>query len=555
MSMSSCVDDLGRFISEAAGRLTFEQVESFFKEALDENPVFAEIDRSGALGKNIIIIVGGRGCGKTMLLRYIKYKLEGEGWKFVYDTATNIIRRAGKPENEKVPQVLEDMFNKQDSELNSDPKVRIALAIDDVAEAVELASLKLEKGLDLADRYGRRFKLILATQSERAGTRPLLEDVLPQSRLAEKFFGENPKETLMRSFVNSYIRGNVITPFRGAALINLDAYWSKMRSLDKVEDLSKTIVKIAEFYAKNHARNRHPYCSEAVRMIEEVKHGLALLALGSVPKVVAGGGHWKSFLIEYWQDEDGALNGQGIAWIIKTFLLERETQDLAREAEITYNSDLVKVEERGEYPNPDDVEEVLLQAASTLGYRSLRKAPLSAIMRVGQPQQQPHQQQGGREARARGPQVNVIEVMVGQNRRYLVLTSLKTDRRGYITTHSIKKLEALIAMGVPSAGDQRYLVVLIPKADNIKALYKALRLDPTGGTRRLGIDVIPVLLDRLSDMEATFIRFVKTQSLRPGFKKIALRLIMSTLLLRLRDDSDKPYLAYLMLPEVVVIQR
>jgi hypothetical protein len=280
-----------------------------------------------------------------------------------------------------------------------------------------------------------------------------------------------------------------------------------------------------------------------------VKHGLALLALRSVPKVVAGEGHWESFLIEYWQDEEGALNGLGIAWIIKTFLLERETQELAREAETNYNYLVKKVTERGK-PNPDDVEEVLLQAASTLGYRSLRKAPLSAIMHVGQPQQQPHQQQGGRRARARGPQVNVIEVMVGQNRRYLVLTSLKTDRMGYVTTHSIKKLKALIAMGVPSAGDQRYLVVLVPKANDIKALYEALRLDPTGDTRRLGIDVIPVLLDRLSATEATFIRLVKSQSFLPGFEETALKLIMSTLLLSLRDDLGTPHLAYLMLPEV-----
>jgi len=548
MSTPSCAYDLGRFISDTTGRLTFEEVEGLFKEALDENPVFAKIDRSGALGKNIIIIVGGRGCGKTMLLRYIKYRLKGEGWKFVYDSGTDIIRRAGESEKEKVTQVLRDVFSKQESELDSDPEARIALAIDDVAEAVELASEELKRGVGLVDGYGGRFKLILATQSERPRTRPLLEVVLPQAPFAEKIFGENPKEILMRSLANSYIRGDDVTPFRGAALINLDAYWSRMRSLDKVEDLSETIVKIAEFYA----RNRHPYCGEAVRMIEEVKHGLALLALRSVPKVVAGGGHWESFLIEYWQDEDGALNGLGIAWIIKTFLLERETQDLAREAEATYKH-LVNVVERGRHVNPDDVEEVLLQAASTLGYRSLREAPLSTIMRVDQPQQQA--QQGGRRARARGPQVNIIEVTVGQNRRYLVITSLKTDRRGYVTTHSIKKLEALIAMGVPSAGDQRYLVVLIPTANDIKILYEALNLaDPTRGTRRLGIDVIPVLLDQLSDREATFIRFVKALDLLlPGFRKIAPRLVMSTLLLRLRDRRDdlgKPHLAYLMIPEV-----
>jgi hypothetical protein len=546
MSMSSCVDALGRFIIETAGRLTFEQIESLFKEALDENPVFAEIDRSGALGKNVIIIVGGRGCGKTMLLRYIKYKLEGDGWKFVYDTGTNIVRSAGK--REEAPRVLRDMFNKQESELNSDPKVRIALAIDDVAEAVPMASDPLKMGVDLADRYGRRFKLILATQSERPGTRPLLEEVLPQAHFAEKFFGENPERALMESFANSYIRGNVVTLFRGSALINLDAYWSRMRSLDKVEDLSKTIVKIAEFYAKN----LHPYCGEAVRIIEEVRHGLALLALRSIPKVVTEerGGRRVSFLIEYWQGEDGALNGQGIARILSAFLLERETQDLAREAETTY-SYVVKVVERGRRLNPNDVEEVLLQATSDFGYTSLEKVPLSAFMRVDQPQQPPRQQQGGRRAPARGPQVNVIVATVrtrgGQGRRYFVLTSLKTDERGYITTHSIKKLEELLAMGVPSVADQRYLVVLIPTTGDVKALYKALRLERIG---RVGLDVIPILLDRLSDMEATFIRFVKNQSLPPGFMKIAPRLIISTLLLSLRDDSGTPHLAYLMLPEV-----
>jgi ABC-type oligopeptide transport system ATPase subunit len=548
MSTSSCVDDLGRFISDTTGRLTFEEVENRFKEALDENPIFSEIDRSGALGKNIIIIVGSRGCGKTMLLRYIKYKLESEGWKFLYDTGTSIIRRAGKSEKEKVPQVLRDMFSKQESKLDSDPEVRIALAIDDVAEAVELASEELKRGVDLAEKYGRRFKLILATQSERPGTWPLLEDVLPQARFAEMFFGENPKEAIVSNFINSYIKGNAVTLFRGAALINLDAYWSRMRSLDRVKDLSRTIVEIAKFYAKN----QRSYCGEAVKMIEEVRHGLALLALTSIPKVVTRerGGRRVSFLIEYWQgEEDGALNGQGIAWILSTFLLKREAQDLAREAENTY-SYLVKVVERGRRLNPDDVEEVLLQATSVLGYTHLRKAPLSTFMRVDQPQQLPRQQQGGRRAPARGPQVNVIVATVrtrgGQDRRYFVLTSLKTDERGYITTHSIKKLEALIAMGVPSATDRRYLVVLIPTIGDIKALYKALRLEHG----RIGLDVIPVLLDRLSDMEATFIRFVKNQSLPSVMENIASKLIMSTLLLSLRDASGTPYLAYLMLPEV-----
>jgi polynucleotide 5'-kinase involved in rRNA processing len=79
MSQAPCVEEFVSFLQEVSGRLSFEDVEKRFAKALEENPVFAEIEKSGALGKNIIIILGGRGCGKTLMIRYIKHKLGRQG--------------------------------------------------------------------------------------------------------------------------------------------------------------------------------------------------------------------------------------------------------------------------------------------------------------------------------------------------------------------------------------------------------------------------------------------------------------------------------------------
>lgn len=538
---SSCTEAFRRFIEEALGRLSFEEVVKKFREGLAENPVFSEIEKSGALGKNIVIILGGRGCGKTLLLRYIKYKLESDGWVFKYINGTEFTKLV-KQQAEKI---LQNYLAEEESKLSGETATKLAVAIDDVAEAVEIATDFLKKQIELAKKYEGRFKLILATQSERGGTLILLRKTLPEASFAEMFFGERPEGTIVESFKTSYIDRRTVTLFRGAALINLDAYWSSMRDLDRVENLAEAIVKIAEFYA----RNAPIQCFDALKQVSEVKHGLALLALSTMPKIIDD--QDVVVIIEYRREEDGALNGLSIAELLVKLFVNPDTRDIAIEAEKTY-SVLKNVETS---ISADAVENALLKIASETGYMTaLENIPVKSIVPI---QLQPGTatakpaQQAGKPSRKRGPRVNAVEVKLTRSgreiTRYIILTSLKTDRRGYITASSIEKIRELVELKVPSKAEERYLVVIVPTWQSLTAVYKALGPEYI---KRKGIDVLPVFTDELSDLEKVFILQTIIKTLPAKFQSIAPKILAGTLLLSLRDERRIPHLAYLMLPYV-----
>jgi hypothetical protein len=539
---SSCIEAFRRFVEEALGRLSFEELARRFKEGLAENPVFSEIEKSGALGKNVIIILGGRGCGKTLLLRYIKYRLESDGWVFKYINGTEFV----KPAKEQAEKMLQNIIAEEESKLSGETATRLAVAIDDVAEAVEIAADFLKKQVELAKKYEGRFKLILATQSERPGTLILLRKTLPEAPFAEMFFGEDPKESIVGSFKTSYIAKRTVALFRGAALINLDAYWSSMRDLDRVEDLAEAIVKIAEFYA----RNAPTYCSDAVKLVSEVKHGLALIALSTTPKIIDD--QDVTVIIEYGREKDGALNGLGIAELLTKLFAESEIRDIALEAEKTY-SVLKAVEVKS--IDTDNVEEALLEMAPGTGYMTaLENIPVKSIVPI---QLQPSTattkpaQQAGKPSRRYGPRVNAIEVKLERSgreiTRYIILVSLKTDRRGYIATSSIEKIRKLVELKVPSKAEERYLVVIVPTWQDIAALHKALGPEHM---KKKGVDVLPIFTDELSGLEKAFILHTINRTLPAKFQSIAPKILAGTLLLSLRGERGTPHLAYLMLPYV-----
>jgi hypothetical protein len=545
MSQAPCVEEFVSFLQEVSGRLSFEDVEKRFAKALEENPVFAEIEKSGALGKNIIIILGGRGCGKTLMIRYIKHKLGRQGgFKYINGA---VLAEQVKTQGEKV---FQQLIEEQEKMLSQSKDSTLTVAIDDVAEAVEIARNFLMKEVELARKYEGRFKLVLATQSERVVaervmTVELLKVVLPQAPFAEMFFGEEPRRSLLESFRNSYISRRPVTLFRAAALINLDAYWSSLRALDRVKDLAEAIVKLAEFYAKNAGS----YCREAIDMVAKYKLGLAMLALSSLPKVVRD--PEAKAVIEYSRGGDEqALNGLGITQLLLEYFKNPEKARLAGEVEKVYNS-LGKL--RGGV-SVDDVEEVLLKACNTINYMTpYRDVPVSSIVPL-QPQAGAGKPGTGR--RRYGPRVDLIEVRASsgggrEERRYVVLHCLRTDKRGYVTSKSLKKLEELVQYGVPSEAELRYLVVLIPSKKHAKDLLKALGLSHTG---RRGRDVLPLFIDSLTDVEKGFIYLVKTGTLGngttipPEVQEVLNRIVIGTLTLSLRDDAGIPQLAYLMLP-------
>jgi hypothetical protein len=538
---SSCTEAFRRFIEEALGRLSFDEVVRRFREGLAENPVFSDIEKSGALGKNIIIILGGRGCGKTLLLRYIKYKLESDSWVFKYINGTEFI----KPVKQQAEKILQNIIAEEESKLSGETASKLAVAIDDVAEAVEIAADFLKKQIELAKKYEGRFKLILATQSERGGTLILLRKTLPEASFAEMFFGERPEGSIVESFKTSYIDRRTVTLFRGAALINLDAYWSSMRDLDRVEDLAEAIVKIAEFYA----RNAPIYCSDALKQVSEVKHGLALIALSTMPKITDD--QDVTAIIEYRREEDGALNGLGIAELLTKLFVDPDIRDIAFEAEKTY-SVLKNVKTS---INTDAVENALLKIASETDYMTaLENIPVKSIVPI---QLQPGTattkpvQQAGKPSRKYGPRVNAIEVKLARSgreiTRYIILASLKTDRRGYIVTSSIDKIRELVELKLPSKAEERYLVVIVPTWQSLTAVYKALGPEHI---KRKGVDILPIFIDELSDLEKVFILQTINEMLPAKFQSIARKILAGTLLLSLRDERRIPHLAYLMLPYV-----
>jgi Cdc6-like AAA superfamily ATPase len=548
MTSSSCIGSFTSFVREATGRLSFDRLEMIFKEALDENPVFAEIGRSGALGKNIIIILGGRGCGKTLLLRYLKYRLDKEGWKFVYMNATDI---AGLSQKEAEKE-FQDLINKHLSSLASDLNEKIAIAIDDIGEKADLIKDALKKAVEEVRRYEGRLKLILASQTERPETMSLLESILPEASVAHMFFGESPAQAIRDSFTKSYIKGIPVILFRGAALINLDAYWSGLRSLNKVADLAEIIEKVAEFYVKN-VKNMPSKCiGEVLESVKRIKNGLAFVALSSLPKVRSPPG---DIIFEYKGGQDQALNGLGIAELIYRFFAEHnELGSIAESAERFYNQLKNAVKED---INADDVEEVLLIASerSKLDYlKPLRGAQVITLLpleKVQQLQQQQMKETG--KGRKRGPQANIIEVRMksgGQEiLRHIILASLRTDKRGYTASESVRRIRRLVSMGAPAEAEKRFLVVLITDRKQLKDLYKAVGYE---NIHRIGRDILPIYLSGLSETEKAFIRFAKSGAIPKEVSEQIYRAVIVTLLLSLRDDHDVPRLAYLMLPSVSV---
>jgi Cdc6-like AAA superfamily ATPase len=545
ITSSLCIESFTRFVREATGRLSFDRLETIFKEALDENPVFAEISRSAALGKNIIIILGGRGCGKTLLLRYLKYRLGQEGWDFVYVNATDIVRLSQK----EVEKVFQDSISKYISSLDSDLNRKIAIAIDDIGEIADLIKDALKKAVEDVRRYEGRLKLILASQTERPETMSLLESILPEASVAHMFFGESPAQTLRDSFTKSYIKGIPVSLFRGAALINLDAYWSRLRSLNKVADLAEIIEKIAEFYVKNMS----PKCiGEVLEGIRKIKNGLAFVALSSLPKVRSPPG---DIIFEYGGGQDQALNGLGIAELIYRFFAEHdELGPIAESAEEFYK--LLKDATREDI-NVDDVEEVLLKASdrSKLDYiRPLKGAQVITLLPLEKVQQLQQQQtketgKGGK----RGPQANIIEVRMksgGQEiLKYIILASLRIDSKGYTASESVKRIRRLVSIEAPAEAEKRFLVILIPDRKQLKDLYKAVGYE---NIHRIGRDILPIFLSGLSEIEKAFIRYAKSGPLPQKGSEQIYRAVIGTLLLSLRDDHDMPRLAYLMLPPVFV---
>ena len=117
------------------------------------------------------------------------------------------------------------------------------------------------------------------------------------------------------------------------------------------------------------------------------------------------------------------------------------------------------------------------------------------------------------------------------------------DKRGYVSSSSLKKLRKLVDIGVPSEAEGRYLIVIIPSKKHLRALYRHVPL------MRVGRDVLTLLADTINAYERALIH-----SLRMGIDKkilhVLYKLILGTLLFDLRDHNGVPQLIYYLSPVV-----
>lgn len=551
-----CRRRVEKLLSRMVGRISYDELGKVLSKGLDQNPVFNYIRSQGAFDKNIIIILGGRGCGKTLLMKYVQHYHSPE-WEFKY-VPGDMLSGSGL-------QKFNSLIDNVKKELEDAGEKKIILALDDIAEASEAAMGYIkDEIMPLLLEHAGRLKLVIAAQSERttregqAIVSRIFSDILASAPKATMFFGESPERSLTEAFKKSYVEMTPVKPFRGATLVNLDAYWSRIRSLSKLDELGKTIVGIFEFYIINAGGD----CSELLEYVKSYTHGLAMLALASLPKVAD---IHEGVIIEYYNPEASrdrfvnALSGSGIADLLLKFLRDRRVVELAADLEKVYSSYLVKKKENIDV---SDLKRAILNGVDALSAELKAEAiRSSSIQALGiTPPAETYAKSGSRRRKS-GPRIDFILLRrtIGQRESVIivVLHDLKLDTRGYISSSSRRKFRTLIDLNVPSEAEGRYLAVLLPSMVNaLRYVYEDVR-----NLSRVGRDVVPLQTSRLDNMDTIVVNLVARGPKEAlgeldlkdvdGVVNVLYRIMIGSVLFKLRTPEGEPWLLYYILPTVV----
>ncbi|WP_131160168.1 ATP-binding protein [Aeropyrum pernix] len=533
MEREECVNQLLKFLDSIRGRLSFRMVERLFSRGLDENPIFEAISKSGALAKNVIIILGGRGCGKTLVMRYIKHYFEPEGWDYKYFS--------GDQFKEADAQELMKIISETRNLLENSEDYKVIVGIDDVVEASEATRDTIKNQLvPLAVDYAGRIKLVISVQSERVvGTTTvlhILEDTLGRSPKAEMLFGEYPGEVLGKQFRESYVRKDPIKLFRGAAMINLDAYWSRFRSLDMAEELADVIIRLAEFYKYNSGVGE---CREVFEELLKYKRGLALIALASMPKTLYP---YEKIVIEYISPEPDtpspALNGLGISDLIYKFI-SGELRGLSEAAERLYS----RLSQQRVTADVDDIKEAIMESASELAYASVVRGALPEALGIEVPEAE--QRRKRKPLRPRLDFIYIDRVVGGQPSRVnIIIHVLKPDAKGYVVSSSLYKLARLVELNIPSEAEGNYLAVIVPSRAHMRAVYRYVEI------KRIGRDILVVLADSLGELDNSVVKTLADKNASEEELRLLRHIFLGTTLFNLRDNRNVPQLIYYLAPTV-----
>ncbi|MEM0236383.1 ATP-binding protein [Thermofilum sp.] len=546
---SQCVEKLVRFIDRLAQRVSLSDLEEIFKVGFEENPVFGKIFELGAHAKNLIILVGARGSGKTVTYVYLKHLLEREGWKFVYYRGEDL----------KVEDRVKNLY-KELSEVEESVKggKRVALAFDDVIEATPLFTDFVKANLIrllLAEGMEGRVKLMFALQSEaEKGGLSIIEwlnTAVSRAEGAEMLFGEDPDEMLKSAVESSYAERVFVKTFRGASVVNLDAFWARYRDLNAVPDLGEAIMSIFNFYARNAGVESE--CADLHKELKAVRKGLALLALATLPLLSSR----TKVVVEY---AEWGLNAMSILRILRKVMVDRHSYTVAKALSDLYDS-LSKTEVPKLEPK-EDVISAILKACTTVqklvyNVRNVVEKATPDMLGLGVQ----HQPARGR----RGPEFALVHVsrkdpVTGKTEdRYVAFTYLRKDSQGYVRTETLNRLRKLVNQGVPEAAEGRYLVVLVPSKSDSDRVYKAVRMN------EIGRSVFILSIESIKGIMAVFTSGYASNKLLDNvahygipaetLEEILGRVAFSTLVFTLRDLQGRAVLAELLLPELSELKK
>lgn len=540
----SCTEKLVSFISHSLQRLSFNMLEKMFTKGFEDNPVFREFFKEQAHAKNLVILVGARGSGKTATLVYLKKLLLKENWEFSYYNGRELENdeRVKKLEAELLPKIEESTKEGR----------KIVLAFDDVIEAVPIFTEFIKTGiLKVLLEHEGIIKLVLALQSEsvKGGVNiaDWLNTAVASATGSEMLLGENPQTALRSAILRSYTERSFVKTFRGTSLVNLDAFWARYRDISKVPDLSNAILSILNFYVKNAGLENE--CASLCSELKNMSKGLAMLALARLPSLSR---HPSKVIVEL---AEWGLNAMSILKILQKVIVDQVSKNVAKNLSELYDN-LAETEVSNLAPN--DVITAIVKASRTVQELEYNKS-LSNIINEATPDMLGLEAQRESKRGRRGPVFTLIHVSrtdpaTGKPVDYFVVfTYLTQDKRGYIRTASLNRLKEMVSLGIPKASEGRYLVVIIPSRKYDRHVYKVVPM------QEIGRSVFVLSADGLSTKTATFInKYVSDELLRKAkdsgvpedtSRDVLGRIAFSTLSLALRDLKAHPVLAELLLPE------
>jgi hypothetical protein len=522
-------DDISKFYSQlydiASGRKNYSDLRSFAEKAVNagaSNPVYDEV-RSALIYPSLSIIVGARGSGKTTLLALASYDLEANGYHVIYVT----------PNYRQV----------ECTKLQQSGK--IALLLDDFAEYDDALLNNLKICFEKLEENPSRYKIIIATQSEKNPVASIgkIVDLLTRPWM---FFGSRSAEEIKNNLTNYigtllYVSGKSFERLRAASVVSLDAFWARYRSFGTLSSLIDLLRRMTAFYAYGifgKSETAKKLTDEAASLFDAV--AVALLAR---PPVIRSEASYV-FILETAEEatlmEDMTayeLNGRGVVLALANAFESAFSDTVERRKWLEeYKRVAEKIKELEEIQvSSRELVNTILEALKY--YKQIRRLPIVDVSenypveKICGPLKANAETQ---KKRRRGPESGVI-IVQGQSgtRYYVMLQHAGETSNGRLSGYQCKRLEILSKCA--NIVDRKLLFIV--------SMNSQLNIAKCTDINKLESGVEILYADSLQkSKEGGLVRELSNIQ-DEGLRKILAVLFLNSVLLKIRDRHRIPKLA------------